>query len=95
MGFGLLNLAYIAGALLALLRRPSGIRWARLLVGFVLLRSAFLGTLESPEPRYVLECYPVVILCAAAYLSNADAKQANANAKRVNASGHSTRDLPA
>ena len=95
VGFGLLNLAYVAGALLALLRRPSGIRWAGLLVGFVLLRSAFLGTLESPEPRYVLECYPVVILCAAAYLSNANAKRANANARRVDASGHSTRDLPA
>jgi len=26
------------------------------------LRSAFLGTLENPEPRYTLECYPVVIL---------------------------------
>jgi hypothetical protein len=40
------------------------------LVGFLLLRTAFLGTLENPEPRYTLECYPVVILCAAAYLAN-------------------------
>jgi 4-amino-4-deoxy-L-arabinose transferase-like glycosyltransferase len=72
VGFGLLNLAYAAGALLALLRRPSGIRWAGLFVTFVLLRSVFLGTLESPEPRYVLECYPAVILCAAAYLSRCE-----------------------
>jgi len=70
VGFGLLNLAYVAAALLALIRvqargqarTPSGIRWAGLLVCFLLLRSAFLGTLENPEPRYTLECYPVVIL---------------------------------
>jgi 4-amino-4-deoxy-L-arabinose transferase-like glycosyltransferase len=69
VGFGLLNLAYLAAALWALLRRPPGVRWAGLLVGFLLLRSAFLGTLENPEPRYTLECYPVVIVLAASVLS--------------------------
>ncbi len=34
------------------------------LVGFILLRSAFLGTLENPEPRYVLECFPVLLALA-------------------------------
>ena len=72
VGFGLLNLAYVAAALLALLhrksRRPSGIRWAGLLVGFLLLRSAFLGTLENPEPRYTLECYPAIIVLASSWL---------------------------
>jgi hypothetical protein len=72
VGFGLLNLAYVAAALLALLpgksRRPSGIRWAGLLVSFVLLRSAFLGTLENPEPRYTLECYPAIIVLASSWL---------------------------
>jgi len=33
---------------------------------FVVLRSLFLSTLENPEPRYTLECYPVVIVLAAA-----------------------------
>ena len=79
VGFGLLNLAYVGTALLALVprtsRRRSGIRWAGLFVGFLLLRSAFLGTLENPEPRYTLECYPVVILWAAAYLGNATEQQ--------------------
>ncbi|HKM46836.1 MAG TPA: glycosyltransferase family 39 protein [Terriglobales bacterium] len=75
VGFGLLNLAYVATALLALVRRPSGVRWAGLLVCFVLLRSAFLGTLENPEPRYTLECYPVVIVCAAAFLARAPKQQ--------------------
>jgi hypothetical protein len=38
-----------------------------LLLTFVILRSAFLGTLENPEPRYTLECYPLVIILAAAW----------------------------
>ena len=33
---------------------------------FIVLRSTFLGTLENPEPRYTLECYPAIIVCAAA-----------------------------
>jgi hypothetical protein len=53
-----------------------GLRWSGLLLGFVLLRSAFLLTLENPEPRYTLECYPVVIVCAAAYLSGKRAARA-------------------
>jgi hypothetical protein len=36
------------------------------LLTFVVLRSVFLGTLENPEPRYTLECYPVVLLFASA-----------------------------
>jgi hypothetical protein len=72
VGFGLLNLTYVAAALLALIlgqaRRPSGIRWAGLLISFLLLRSAFLGTLENPEPRYTLECYPAIIVLASSLL---------------------------
>jgi 4-amino-4-deoxy-L-arabinose transferase-like glycosyltransferase len=72
VGFGLLNLAYVAAAMLALVRsssgKLSGIRYAGLLVGFLLLRSAFLGTLENPEPRYTLECYPVIIVLASSWL---------------------------
>jgi hypothetical protein len=35
----------------------------------VLLRSAFLGTMENPEPRYTLECFPVVLVLGAGWLS--------------------------
>ena len=82
VGFGVLNLAYAGAALLAVvssmsrklgIRRPAtdlGLRYTGLLAGFVLLRSAFLLTLENPEPRYTLECYPVVIVCAAAYIAH-------------------------
>ena len=73
VGFGLLNLAYVAPAFLAPLhrksRRPPGIRWAGLLVSFVLLRSVFLGTVENPEPRYMLECYPAIIVLASSWLA--------------------------
>lgn len=69
VGFGLLNLAYVGIAVLALIRGRSSIRWAGLLVSFVLLRSAFLGTLENPEPRYTLECYPAIIVLASAPLA--------------------------
>ena len=65
VGFGLLNLAYVGTGLAALARNRSGIRYGGLFVVFLLLRSALLGTLENPEPRYTLECYPVVIIFAA------------------------------
>ena len=67
---GVLNLAYVLMALLAMLGRSSAVRYAGLLLILVVLRSAFLGTIENPEPRYTLECYPVVILFAAGLLSD-------------------------
>jgi 4-amino-4-deoxy-L-arabinose transferase-like glycosyltransferase len=36
------------------------------LIGFVVIRTAFLSSLENPEPRYVLECFPVVLALAGA-----------------------------
>ena len=68
VAFGLLNLAYVGAALWAVVRKFSAVRYAGLFVVFVILRSVFLGTLENPEPRYTLECYPVVILFASALL---------------------------
>lgn len=35
------------------------------LAGFVALRTAFLTTLETPEPRYMVVCFPVVLAFAA------------------------------
>jgi 4-amino-4-deoxy-L-arabinose transferase-like glycosyltransferase len=64
VGLGLLNLIYVGAAVWTVIRRHSEIRWVGLFVCFVLLRTAFLGTLENPEPRYTLECYPVIILLA-------------------------------
>ncbi len=63
--FLVINLAYVAAAAAGLLRSRE-LFGIGLLVLFLLLRSLFLGTLENPEPRYTLECYPVVIFLAAA-----------------------------
>lgn len=64
--FGAVNLGYVllagAGSI-----RSRGFVALGLFVFFLVLRSAFLGTLENPEPRYTLECYPVVILLASAW----------------------------
>ena len=32
---------------------------------YIVVRTAFLTTLETPEPRYVLECFPAVIALGA------------------------------
>jgi 4-amino-4-deoxy-L-arabinose transferase-like glycosyltransferase len=65
--FGVINLAYVGAATAGLLRSRATLG-AGLFVLFLLLRSLFLGTLENPEPRYTLECYPVVIIMAAVFL---------------------------
>ena len=42
---------------------------AWLLVAFILIRTAFLTTVETPEPRYVLECFPALLALGAARLA--------------------------
>jgi hypothetical protein len=69
VGLGVINLFYVGAATLGLIFRRSDIRYVGLLVGFLVLRSAFLGTIENPETRYTLECYPVVIVLAAALIA--------------------------
>jgi len=68
VGFGIIGLFYFLSGLAGwLITRP--LAGAGVLLLFVTLRSAFLGTLENPEPRYTLEMYPVVIVFAAAALA--------------------------
>ena len=65
IGLGIMGIAYVGAALAGLSRaRMSGS--AALLLTFVIFRSLFLGTLENPEPRYTVECYPVLLLFASA-----------------------------
>jgi 4-amino-4-deoxy-L-arabinose transferase-like glycosyltransferase len=61
---GLLNLALVGAAIVGAVR--GRVQHLAMLLGWVLLRSALLATLPAPEPRYTLECYPVLILLAAA-----------------------------
>jgi 4-amino-4-deoxy-L-arabinose transferase-like glycosyltransferase len=67
--FGLINLAYVATAVAGLLRSRH-VYGIGLMALFLVIRSMFLATLENPEPRYTLECYPLIIVAAAAFLMN-------------------------
>jgi hypothetical protein len=78
VGLFLLNIAYVALAIwgaLRLWRRSSAVRPAvGVLLVFIVLRTAFLTTLETPEPRYVLVCFPAIIALAAnAFAQSTDA----------------------
>jgi hypothetical protein len=60
-GYAALNLAYLVLALIGFVKRP---RLSGVILAFVLLRCALLATLEAPEPRYTLECFPPLIALA-------------------------------
>jgi 4-amino-4-deoxy-L-arabinose transferase-like glycosyltransferase len=64
--YAALNLAYLVAAVIGLIRGP---RLAGVMFAFVLLRCALLATIEAPEPRYTLECFPIVIALAAVAVS--------------------------
>ena len=65
LAFGVINMLYVVMSLAGTVRSRE-IFGIGLFILFLLLRSAFLGTLENPEPRYTLECYPAVILFVSA-----------------------------
>ena len=67
VALGIIGLIYTGMAVAGLVGGRT-MAYLGLLLTFVILRSIFLGTLENPEPRYTLECYPVVITLAAALL---------------------------
>ncbi|HKD81333.1 MAG TPA: glycosyltransferase family 39 protein [Candidatus Angelobacter sp.] len=72
-----INLLYILAALRGWLLHRLGAAGI-FLVGFVVIRTLFLSSLENPEPRYVLECFPVILaLAGGAFTRNRDAKVAN------------------
>jgi hypothetical protein len=68
VGFFALNVLYAALALWGawrLWRDGTGAKLAvALLLGYCLLRTAFLTMLETPEPRYVLVCFPILLALA-------------------------------
>jgi hypothetical protein len=60
-----INGAYVGLALLVAACGRREIRYAGMFAGLVVLRTVIMTALVFPEPRYVLECYPVVIVLAA------------------------------
>ncbi|HEX6466153.1 MAG TPA: glycosyltransferase family 39 protein [Terriglobales bacterium] len=63
-----LNAFYLLAAGWGMLGRPE-VKYGGLLLLFMLLRSLTLATLENPEPRYTLECFPAVMVLAGAGLA--------------------------
>ncbi|HEY5331252.1 MAG TPA: glycosyltransferase family 39 protein [Acidobacteriaceae bacterium] len=67
--YAALNLAYLTLAAIGLYRWKRH-AWsgqpalACAVVGFVILRSAMLLTVDNSEPRYTIDCYPIIILLA-------------------------------
>jgi 4-amino-4-deoxy-L-arabinose transferase-like glycosyltransferase len=65
-GYAALNLLYLIAAAIGLRRWPL---LAGAMVAFILLRCALLSTIEAPEPRYTLECFPMIIALAGCALA--------------------------
>ena len=73
LGLFLLNIVYVGLALIGAWRLshapPGGNSGAKtalaFIVVFILVRTTFLTTIETPEPRYVVECIPAVLALAA------------------------------
>jgi 4-amino-4-deoxy-L-arabinose transferase-like glycosyltransferase len=67
--FFVLNLFYVGigvwGAARLWRLNPAARPAVVFLVLFILFRTAFLTTLETPEPRYVLVCFPALIALGA------------------------------
>ena len=63
--YAALNLLYLLAAMAGVFYWP---RFGAAMVAYVVLRSMLLATLEAPEPRYTLQCFPIVIAFAAAAL---------------------------
>lgn len=76
---GFLNLLLVGTAVVGALRAfrsESPLRYAGLLLTFVAFRSLFMMCAGVAEPRYLLECYPVVFIFAAHALTTRRATRA-------------------
>lgn len=64
--YAALDLIYI---LLALWGLKRGVPFTSVMVAYIVLRCLLLLTLEAPEPRYTLECFPMIFILAGAALA--------------------------
>jgi Dolichyl-phosphate-mannose-protein mannosyltransferase len=82
--YGALNLAYLVMAFLGVLRWP---RMAGAMVALIALRSLLLATVEAPEARYTLECFPLLFVLAASYFTTRVVPGGNLGSKTAPAIG--------
>jgi hypothetical protein len=66
--YGALNLLYLLAGLIGWFYWP---RFATAMVAYIVLRCMLLATLDAPEPRYTLECFPMIIAFASAAVAKA------------------------
>jgi hypothetical protein len=62
--FFFLNIFYLAmatGGVWKLWKWPGVSAALAVLLFYILVRTVFLTTVETPEPRYVLECFPALL----------------------------------
>ncbi len=76
---GLINLGYVGLAVWGFLRRR--VPWPWMLGGYLVMRCLLLATIENSEPRYTLECFPILIVAAGAALAPAKDWQSNGLAR--------------
>ena len=81
---GLLGWFYVASALLCFPRRVH-VRFAGLFLFFFALRSAVLAYMPNPEQRYMLECFPALLVFAAAGLNGQQPSKAVASTRGAQA----------
>jgi hypothetical protein len=76
---GLINLFYIAVAASAFIRGRVPFAW--MLGSYLILRFVVLGAMENPEPRYTIQCFPILIVAAAAALTQSHTAQPGTDLK--------------
>jgi hypothetical protein len=64
---GLINLGYVGLAAWGFLRGRVPFAW--MLGSYLVMRFLLLGTMENAEPRYTLQCFPILIVAAAAAIA--------------------------
>ena len=67
--YAALNAALLLAAAYAFLRRR--VPFAGMMLAYIALRCALLLTIENAEPRYTLECFPLLFVAAAAAMARA------------------------
>jgi peptidoglycan/LPS O-acetylase OafA/YrhL len=77
-GFEVLIALYVLfgawGALRLWWQPPARVAVA-LIVGYIVVRTAFFATLETPEPRYMLVCFPTLLAVAAQVFADKQARK--------------------
>ena len=84
VGLMLLNLAFIAVAMVGIFRGPP-MRYIALFLLYLVVRSVFLMYMGAAEQRYTLEAFPCLWILGARYISGIRAKSAVVSAQKKQA----------